>query len=233
VPATPRDGSGAMFDGIARRYDALNRVLSFGTDQRWRRRAATALAITDAADVEVLDVATGTADLAIAIAHQLPSARVIGLDPSPAMLEIGWAKIVAADLTARVQLVEGEAERLPFADARFAGATIAFGVRNLPDRARGLAELVRVVRPRGRVVVLELTEPHGVLAPFARAHIHGVVPALGALVGGRAYRHLSRSIARFPPADEFAAELEAAGLELVELRPLTFGVAHVFVGVRR
>ena len=166
MTASPRDGSGAMFDGIARRYDTLNRVMSFGTDQRWRRLAATALEIErsgsagprsapdqgrgvsiDAADAEVLDAATGTADLAIAIARQLPNVRIVGLDPSTAMLDVARAKLVAADLAGRVELVEGDAEHLPFADARFAGATIAFGVRNLRDRAAGLAELARCSSP--------------------------------------------------------------------------------------
>lgn len=229
---TPRAGSGQMFDKIAARYDALNRVISLGIDQRWRRRAAAAVALDgDGAGDDVLDVATGTCDLALAVARRFPAARVVGLDPSTRMLARGWEKIVAGKLFDRVALVAGDAEQLPFADARFAGATVGFGVRNFADRARGLGELARVIRPGGRLVVLELSEPRSALA---RAHVHGVVPAIGALLSGRAeYRYLARSIARFPPAAEFAAELDRAGFEVETIHALTFGVAHIFVGARR
>jgi demethylmenaquinone methyltransferase/2-methoxy-6-polyprenyl-1,4-benzoquinol methylase len=227
------DGSGAMFDGIAPHYDLLNRMMSFGTDRRWRRLAVRELALADGDSGEVLDIATGTADLAIAIARRHPNTRVLGIDPSRAMLERAWAKIVRARLYSRVTLATGEAEALPFDTGRFAAAIIGFGARNLRDRERGLAEITRVVRRGGRVVVLELGEPRGVIGRLARVHVHRVVPALGALISPSAYRYLSRSIAAFPPPDAFARELERAGLDAIAIHPLAFGAAHVFAGVRR
>lgn len=219
-------GSGAMFDRIARRYDLLNRILSLGLDRRWRRGAAAALALGPGA--RVLDLACGTGDLALAILARHPDAQVVGVDPSRAMLDIAGAK--AARRGARLELEVGIAEELPFADGTFAGVSIAFGLRNVPDRARGLAEMARVTRPGGRVVVLELGEPRGrLLGPLARFHIHRVVPRLGALLSGaREYRYLERSIAAFPPPDEVVAMMRRAGLAPLAPRPLAFGACHLF-----
>jgi len=224
-------GSGAMFDAIAPNYDRLNRILSLGVDQRWRRRTVAALALGETA-ARVLDLATGTADLAIEIAKQYPAAQIVGVDPSSGMLEVGVRKLAARGLEDRVTLEVGDAQALAHADASFDGATIAFGIRNVPDRARGLAEMARVVRPGGRVCILELSEPRGgLIAPFARFHVHVLVPRIGALLSGkREYRYLQRSIAAFPPADEFAAMMETAGLVVEQVTPLTFGVCHLYVG---
>jgi demethylmenaquinone methyltransferase/2-methoxy-6-polyprenyl-1,4-benzoquinol methylase len=232
APATDivKLGSGAMFDAIAPRYDLLNRVLSMGIDRRWRRRTVRALELGPAA--RVLDVATGTADVAIAVLAAHPDAIVTGVDPSENMLAIGRRKLARLGLHAVME--RGDAQALPSPDGAFDAATIAFGIRNVPDRARGLAELRRVVRPGGRVAVLELSEPRGgILGPLARFHIRKVVPRLGALLSGaRAYRYLQESIAAFPPPDEFAAMMRAAGLEDVTATPLTFGVTCLFVGRR-
>ena len=219
-------GSGAMFDAIARRYDLLNRVLSFGSDQRWRRRTVRALELVPGA--EVLDVATGTADLAIACARA--GARVTGVDPSAGMLAVGERKVGAARLGDRITLVRGDAQALGFPAARFDAACMAFGIRNVPDRPRALGELARVVKPGGRIAILELGEPRrGPLAALARLHVHAFVPLVGALLSsGREYRYLQASIAAFPPAEEFVAMLRAAGLAEVRAQPLTFGVANLF-----
>jgi demethylmenaquinone methyltransferase/2-methoxy-6-polyprenyl-1,4-benzoquinol methylase len=220
-------GSGAMFDRIAQRYDLLNRVLSFGVDRGWRRQAVDALG--DAR--RVLDLATGTADLAIETARLRPAAYVTASDPSERMLEVGRDKVRAAGLADRVELVVGDAQKLPFGDCTFDGVTIAFGIRNVPDRARALREMGRVTRDGGRIVVLELTEPKGgVMAPFARFHVHTLVPRLGALLSGAPeYRYLEKSIARFPTPSEFADVMRGSGLRVVEVRKLTFGVAHLFI----
>lgn len=231
----PRAGSGAMFDRIAHRYDLLNRVLSLGIDQRWRRRTVQALALGDAPSPSlVLDLATGTGDLALLVADRQSGSRVVGLDPAERMLARAHGKAVDAGLERRVQLVAGDAEVLPFPDASFDGITMAFGIRNVPDRARALREMHRVMRPGGRVAILELSEPDGgVIGPLARFHVHTVVPWVGALLSGeREYRYLQRSIAAFPHARAFAGMMEAAGLEMVRVDRLTFGVCHLYVGER-
>jgi demethylmenaquinone methyltransferase / 2-methoxy-6-polyprenyl-1,4-benzoquinol methylase len=224
-----------MFDRIAHRYDLLNRILSFGQDQRWRRRTVQSLALNgQPAGARVLDIATGTADLAILTAQRHPNVRVDGLDPSERMLERGRTKVRSAGLGDRVRLVTGDAESLPYPDATFDGVTIAFGIRNVPDRARGLREMARVARPGGRVAVLELSEPGGgPLGRVARFHVHTVVPRIGALLAGqREYGYLQSSIAAFPPAAEFAGMMRDAGLVDVEIVPLTLGVCHLYVAQR-
>ncbi len=227
----PAPGSGAMFDRIARRYDLLNRLMSFGVDRRWRRRTVAALALPAGAS-RVLDLATGTGDLAIDIARRQPTAVVVGSDPSGAMLEIGRRKLTARKLTDRVTLELGDAQSLPFPDQSFDGVTISFGIRNVPDRAAALREMARVCKPGGRVAILELGEPKGgVMAPLARFHIRQVVPRVGGLLSGsREYRYLQTSIAAFPPPAEFAAMMTAAGLDVLEVVPLTFGVCNLYVG---
>lgn len=220
-------GSGQMFDRIAGRYDRLNRIMSLGMDVRWRRALVAALP-----PGEVLDVATGTADVALALARRDLDTLVTGLDPSANMLEFGREKVRAARLGERIDLVEGDAQRMPFAADHFAGSCIAFGIRNVPDRALGLAEMTRVTRPGGPVAILELTEPRGgIMAFFARLHVRHVVPRLGAwLSKDKEYRYLQASIAAFPPVDAFVAEMEAAGLRDVEVQRMSFGAVHLFVG---
>lgn len=222
-------GSGAMFDRIAKRYDFVNRVLSLGMDKGWRRRTVRALELGDTP--RVLDVATGTGDLAIDIARARPGATVIGLDPSQQMLAIAGEKLAKKQLTDRVSLVVGDAQALPFKDHELDAATIAFGIRNVPDRAAGLRELARVVRPGGRIAVLELGEPKGgIMSRAARFHTRHVVPKLGALLSGaREYKYLQRSIAAFPPAAEFAALMGTCGLNVLEVVPLTFGACTLYV----
>ncbi len=239
-----RPGSGRMFDRIARRYDLLNRVLSLGLDQRWRRRTADALELRPGH--RVLDLATGTGDLALAILRHCPGASVVGLDPSAAMLARAREKLGRprarnggqdpaagpSEEPARPDLGVGVAEELPFAGGAFDAVTIAFGLRNVPDRERALREMARVTRPGGRIAILELGEPRGpVLGRLARLHIHVLVPRLGALLSGaREYRYLEKSIAAFPPPDEVLEMMRRSGIEPLAALPLTFGVCHLFVG---
>jgi demethylmenaquinone methyltransferase / 2-methoxy-6-polyprenyl-1,4-benzoquinol methylase len=232
VPAVPSDGSGVMFDAIAGRYDRLNRILSMGWDQGWRRATAAALELDSHPAPRVLDLATGTADLALEIRRRYPGATVVGIDPSQGMLEIGRQKVAAARWQSSIDLQTGDAQALPFEDGRFDAVTIAFGIRNVPDRRRGLAEMARVTRSGGRIAVLEASEPQGgLLAPLARFHIHKVVPTVGAMLSrGKAYNYLQDSIAAFPAPQEFATMMEAAGLQQVRIQPLTFGVCQLFVG---
>lgn len=218
-----------MFDGIAERYDLLNRIISLGIDQSWRRRTVDSLQL--GANSHALDLATGTADLALLTARRVPECRITGVDPSRNMLDVGRKKVRAAGLEDRIDLQEGDAARLPFADDTFDGTTIAFGIRNVPDRDQGMREMARVTRPGGRIAILELSEPRGgIMGPLARFHVHTVVPWVGGLLSGsREYRYLQKSIAAFPPADQFAAQMEACGLRVLEVAPLTFGVAHLYV----
>jgi len=231
-----RLGSGAMFDGIAARYDVMNRVMSFGIDKDWRRRAVAELDLAAGGSRttprRVLDLATGTGDLAIAICRSHAGASVVGVDPSSGMLAVGKKKADDEGLSDRIQLLEAEAEQLPFDDASFDAVSIAFGIRNVADRPRGLREMCRVTRPGGRVVILELSEPRaGLMSSLAKLHVRHVVPLLGSLIGGkREYGYLQASIAAFPAAEEFAAMIGEAGLEVLRVTPLTMGVAHLFVG---
>lgn len=227
----PAAGSGRMFDAIAARYDCLNRLISFGTDRGWRRAAVRALAPPEGA--RVLDLATGTGDLAIAVARRHPTTRLLGVDPSRGMLAVGRDKIARLGLQDRIDLVEGDACALTFADCSFDAACMAFGIRNVPERARALREIRRVLRPGARFVVLELSEPRdGPLALVARFHVHRVIPWVGAaLSGAPEYRHLERSIAAFPTAAGFAEELAAAGFVVTAVARLGFGAVQLHVGV--
>ncbi len=227
----PRAGSGQMFDAIAPRYDLLNRLLSLGIDQRWRRLLVEQLALGP--DARVLDHATGTADLAILIARSQPGIRVVGVDPSNRMLSVGRDKVEAAGLGARVTLQAGDAEDLSaFESGSFDGVSMAFGIRNVPDRPRALREMARVTRPGGRIAILELSEPKGgLMGPLARLHVHQIVPWVGGLISGASeYRYLQRSIAAFPSPETFATLLGDCDIRVQRVQPLTFGVCHLYVG---
>jgi demethylmenaquinone methyltransferase/2-methoxy-6-polyprenyl-1,4-benzoquinol methylase len=222
-----------MFDAIAPRYDLLNRILSLGIDRRWRRLTVKALELLPGN--RVLDHATGTADLAILTAQSHPTVDVVGVDPSLEMLRLGRAKIAQAGLEERVTLQQGDAQSLAdFEPASFDAVTMAFGIRNVPDRARALRELARVTRPGGRIAILELSEPRsGIMGPLARLHVHVIVPWVGGLLSGsKEYRYLQQSIERFPAPAAFATLMGEAGIEVERVEALTFGVCHLYVGKR-
>lgn len=229
---TPARGSGAMFDLIAGRYDGLNRVMSLGLDPVWRRKTVRSLGLRPGA--RVLDLATGTADVALTALRLHPDAQVTGLDPSEGMLEIGRTKLAAAG-HGTAKLVVGDAQALPFEDGSFDAVTMAFGIRNVPDRAKALGEIARVLAPGGRVGILELGEPRGgVLAPLSRLYIREVVPRVGGLVSGRdEYRYLAQSIAAFPSPKDFVAMMRDAGLVAPAFTPLTFGVVNLYTAEAR
>ncbi|EYF07576.1 2-heptaprenyl-1,4-naphthoquinone methyltransferase [Chondromyces apiculatus DSM 436] len=227
-----RGGSGEMFDAIAARYDLMNRLLSMGLDQGWRREAVRSLELgSRAPHGTVLDLATGTGDLALAIADA-HDVRVIGIDPSAKMLEVGKQKVRYAHLDHRVELRLGDAQALELEDQSVDGVTMAFGIRNVPDRPKALREMARVTRDGGRVAILELSEPRdGILSKLAQVHIHTVVPWLGSVLSGASeYGYLQKSIAAFPPPEEFAETMRQSGLDVVSVEPLTFGVVCLYVG---
>ncbi|NLT05338.1 MAG: ubiquinone/menaquinone biosynthesis methyltransferase [Solirubrobacterales bacterium] len=215
----------AMFDRIARVYDRMNAVMTAGMDARWRRRAADLAAV--APGDRVLDVATGTGDLAIELAGRVgPDGEVVGLDFSDGMLELARAKAPG------IRFDQGSALELPYADGEFAAATVGFGARNFSDLGRGLAEMRRVVRPGGRVVVLEITTPQRPpLSWFFRLWFDRVVPALGQVAGDSdAYTYLPSSVRRFPGPEELGGELAAAGLVDVRWVLTAGGIIALHVG---
>lgn len=233
-PAGQAPGKGpvvaAMFDRIAPRYDRLNRLLSLGVDVGWRRQAVQA-ALADGPE-RVLDVATGTADLALMLKRARPQAEVIGVDFAEAMLAVGRSKARQRGL--RVELRRGDALALPFEDASFDALTVAYGLRNFADVAHGLAEMRRVVRRGGRVVVLEFPPPPANLAGRAlRWYGRTVMPTIGGLVSGdrSAYAYLPASTEAFLTPDELTSALRAAGFDQVRHRLQSFGVSAMHVGV--
>jgi demethylmenaquinone methyltransferase/2-methoxy-6-polyprenyl-1,4-benzoquinol methylase len=203
-----------MFDRIAPVYDVMNRTMTAGLDRRWRR--ITAQTVVRPGDA-VLDACTGTGDLAIAGARA--GGRVVGLDFSQAMLERARRK------APELEWLEGDLLALPFAAATFDAATVGFGVRNVEDLPRALEELRRVLRPGGRLGILEITRPRGLLAPFYRVWFDGVVPLLGKLLpGGSAYSYLPASVRRFPGPVELAELISSAGFQRVEVFLLGGGI---------
>jgi len=211
----------SMFDRISPVYDAMNRAMTLGLDQRWRR--ATVAAVVRPRD-RVVDACCGTGDLAVAA--ERAGGSVVGIDFSERMLERARRK------SQTVEWVWGDALALPFGEAAFDAATVGFGVRNLDDLERGLEELRRVLRLGGRVAILEITRPSGPLAPFYRLWFDGLVPRLGkVLPGGAAYSYLPASVRRFPGPDELAALLRAAGFGDVRWRTFGGGIVALHTGV--
>jgi len=218
----------AMFDRIAPRYDMLNRVMTAGLDRRWRESAAAAADV--AAGESALDVCTGTGDLAFSLATRVTSAgRVVGADFSENMLERARAKAVVRDTP--IEFVQADALALPFDDNAFDAATVAFGIRNVSDLGTGIAEMARVVRPGGRVVILEITTPKH-LRRFYQLWFDRVVPVLGRLLGkdGAAYGYLPASVKRFPEPYALAAEMSNAGLDDVRWQLFAGGIVALHYG---
>jgi demethylmenaquinone methyltransferase / 2-methoxy-6-polyprenyl-1,4-benzoquinol methylase len=211
-----------MFDRIAPVYDVMNRVMTAGLDQRWRRLAAAEVVWPGD---RVLDACCGTGDLAVECERR--GGRVVGLDFSEPMLARARKKSGA------IEWVQGDALALPFENGAFDAATVGFGVRNLADLEGGLRELARILRPGGKLAVLEITRPRGLLKPFFRLWFDVLVPLAGrVLPGGKAYTYLPASVRRFPGPDDLSALLERAGFEDVRYRLLGGGSVALHVGGR-
>jgi demethylmenaquinone methyltransferase/2-methoxy-6-polyprenyl-1,4-benzoquinol methylase len=222
-------GIGEMFSRIARHYDTLNRLFSLGSDLRWRRmlvRRTAALPGT-----RVLDACTGTAELAIGLAASFPEASVVGVDASEGMLAIARRKVRHKGLAGRITLIRADVLQLPFPDRAFDAAVVAFGLRNVSDRQRGVRELMRVVRPGGRLLVLEFAPPPPSFSWILfRFYLSRIIPAIGGLVSGepRAYRYLHASVAGFLKPVDVVSLLRGQGLRAVCALPLTAGIAYLF-----
>lgn len=211
-----------MFDGIAPVYDVMNRVMTLGLDQRWRRLAVSLVVWPGD---RVLDACCGTGDLAVAAEQR--GGLVVGLDFSKRMLERARRK------SGTIEWVQGDALALPFEEGKFDAATVGFGVRNLEDLEGGLRELCRVLRPGGRLAVLEITRPNGVLRPFFRVWFDVLVPLAGkVLPGGKAYTYLPASVRRFPGAEDLSRLMEHAGFEDVRHLLLGGGIVALHTGTK-
>lgn len=220
-----------MFNTIAPRYDFLNRVLSLGIDRSWRRFAVNQ--IKCAPDGCVLDVATGTGDVALEIAAQTPpSVSIVGVDFSREMIELGKDKIGMSPHAPRIALHVAPCEDIPFSDDSFDSVTIAFGIRNVVDRAQGLKEMVRVMKPAGRLVVLEFSTPRSLLFKnLYHFYFLKVLPVIGGLFSKfSAYKYLPDSVLEFPSQEEFKAVMGSVGLKNLQHYDLTFGIATVYTG---
>lgn len=220
-----------MFDAIAPRYDLLNRLLSFGIDRRWRTFAVRQLQLPEQG--MVLDIATGTGDVALEIAAQTGAGvKIVGADFTQGMLVQGLPKIAATRFAERIRLVNAPCEELPYAADTFDGVTIAFGIRNVVDRVAGLAEMCRVLRPGGRVVILEFSNPKNKLfRELYYFYFRKLLPLIGGLFSRRsAYQYLPDSVLEFPDQEQFKGLMADAGFGDLRHYDLTGGIATVYVG---
>ena len=221
-----------MFDGIAKQYDVLNRVISLGIDQSWRRKVVRMA--TQLNPKRIIDVATGTGDLAIAL-KSTGAGEIVGLDISPGMLEIGTKKVHSLSLDDQIQMVLGDGEKLPYQDGYFDVATVAFGVRNFENLEKGLGEIFRVLKSGGRLLVLETAVP--TRFPFKQGYqIYSgfIVPLIGRLFSRdrSAYQYLTDSAAIFPHGPRFNNILEKIGFIEVKDNPQTLGVASIYCATK-
>lgn len=224
-----------MFDSIARRYDLLNHLLSMNIDRRWRSKVVGK--VCRQAPESVLDVATGTGDLAIALGRALPDAALVGVDLSPKMLRIGREKVAAKFPGRELPMLEGDAEHLPFADGSFAAVTCGFGVRNFEDLPQGIREMHRVLRVGGKVYILEFSMPSrgNILGKLYRFYFRRVLPGIGRLISkdARAYAYLPESVGEFPYGERFCRLLSEAGFTDPAMTVLMGGIATIYTAEKR
>jgi demethylmenaquinone methyltransferase/2-methoxy-6-polyprenyl-1,4-benzoquinol methylase len=224
-----------MFSRIARRYDLANRMLSFGMDNSWRRQLVRAVA--RCSPTEVLDLATGSGDVAFALSLGLPAGtRIVGMDFCQPMLDQADAKKSAlpAAAQANLQFQQGDGLALPLPDAEFDAVTISFGLRNMADRDRSLREMRRVLRPGGRLFVLEFSQPQAWVRPFYFFYLRRLLPRIAGLITGdrAAYVYLNETIEQFPGREALSTEIRTAGFTSVTARGLTFGTVALHEAVK-
>ena len=222
-----------MFDTISGNYDDLNRVISFGTDIKWRKKVLAA--IIDHQPDSILDIATGTGDLAIKFAEKTLATNIIGLDLSEGMLAMAREKVDGTDLTNKVKFIKGDSEALPFNDQTFDAITVSFGIRNFENLEKGLSEILRVLKPNGLFIILETSVP--VKFPFKQGyqfHSKILLPIIGKLFSKDkvAYNYLSESASVFPFGENLNNILRKIGFINVENKPQTFGVATIYTATK-
>lgn len=220
-----------MFDNIAPAYDGMNLAMTLGLDKKWRKLTARSVQGCD----RILDLATGTGDLAILLAKSNPNCQVTGLDLSERMVTIGKEKVAKSGLNSKVHLNTGDCLALPFGDETFAGITCAFGVRNFQDLLRGYQEMFRVLEPGGRVAILELSSPtRSYIKPFYHFYTRCVIPFVGRVASHdrRAYSYLPESIAAVPQGQEMLELMSQAGFEQCKARAMTWGVCSLYTATK-
>jgi demethylmenaquinone methyltransferase / 2-methoxy-6-polyprenyl-1,4-benzoquinol methylase len=222
-----------MFDSISGKYDFLNRFLSLGIDQGWRKKAIQAISTID--PKRILDVATGTADLAIAASKGTKPEKVIGVDISEGMMKHGRVKIKQKGLHNLITLERGDSEKLPFEDNSFDAVTVGFGVRNFENLELGLQEIHRVTRSGGKIAILEFSKPR--IFPIKQLYnfyFKTILPTWGRLISGsqKAYTYLPESVQAFPDGKEFTDILEKVGFTKTESQPLTFGICSLYTAIK-
>ena len=223
-----------MFDDIAPTYDRLNHILSLSIDKIWRNRVVRAVRRLGAKDI--LDIATGTGDLAIAMARKIEGTTICGADLSPEMLAVAKQKVAKAALSDRITLMEGNAEHLPLPDMSADAVTIAFGIRNFENKENCLKELRRVLRADGHLVILEFSNPKNRLIGWLyRFYSHKILPWIGGLISRNrsAYEYLPASVDSFPNPDIFSQMIESAGYKMVKRHSQSFGIAQIYIAQRQ
>lgn len=223
----------SLFNGISSDYDKLNHILSLDIDKIWRRRAVRRIADKKEA-TDILDIACGTGDFSIAIAKKMPQgSHVTGLDLSEGMLAVMKEKVEKLGLTDKISMIQGDCENLPFADNRFDRVSVAFGVRNFENREKGLTEMLRVLKPGGRLVILELSLPSNRIARslFNLYFLH-ILPLIGGKVSGdkAAYSYLPASVLQFPKKKEFKAIMSNCGYANISHKAFTLGICRMYIG---
>jgi demethylmenaquinone methyltransferase / 2-methoxy-6-polyprenyl-1,4-benzoquinol methylase len=222
-----------MFNKIAFRYDFLNRFLSGGIDRKWRKKAIGELKSLN--PKTILDVATGTADMPIMMMKILGPDRIAGIDISEGMLELGNQKIIKHQLQNQIHLQTGDAEAIHFTDASFEAVTVSFGVRNFQNLELGLSEMLRVLKPGGKLVVLEFSKPtKGYFLPFYKLYLRVIAPRIGKMVSGNsdAYQYLNDSVNAFPEGVFFTGILEKTGYRNTSFTKLSLGICSIYIGTK-